>query len=419
MSKPSAFPDVRPHLRRRLGLALVVVTTLLLCVLQSDLQRLGLRAAGMPWFLDSYALLATSDAVQQGLDPWRPNPLDIYGRPHSYSSWWFVLGEFGLQRSDNPVFGSVMVAMFLGIAWLLLIPRSRGELAWQAALVLSPPVLLAVNRANNDLVVFAVLGLGLWLARRPSGNRLVWYGVAVALATGLKFYPVVAAGAVALLRPARRGVLWAAALSAVSLAVFASVYQDLLRAEFPTPIGVYLFGARIFWQNLDWGTPALVVLSLGGLTLAALILAWRGYTAGLASDDPTDEGERLAFLAGTLVLLACFVGGVSYAYRWVFALWLLPWLWRRAWAGGPATGRSLARTTCLLLLVVMWMDGIYCLVINSLFEVMEEAQQIRWSRLWNVCTQPLVWVLMTLLAGWLAEALFSVWRGLRRPVWVE
>jgi len=56
--------------------------------------------------------------------------------------------------------------------------------------------------------------------------------------------------------------------------------------------------------------------------------------------------------------VGCFVHGSSYAYKLVFALWLLPWLWR-----APPTDR-LRRIIYLLLLAVLWLEGTMAVVIN-------------------------------------------------------
>ena len=408
---PSPTKLTRNH--GRVWLALLVTTGLFTLILFPQIRhRLGVLDDDM-WFLDSYAILAANDAVRQGIDPWQPNPLDVYHRPHIYTRWWFALGRLGLTRDDNFLVGGMLVILFFGTAVLNLAPRSRAELVWHAALILSPPMLLAVNRANNDLLVFAVIGVGLWIARRPACVRLAWFAAAVALATGLKFFPLAAAGAPVVLRPVRRGIVWAAGGSLVGLLVFASVRHEFAKAVFPVPIGTHVFGASVFWRNLGWPGRGPMIAALTVLLLGACWLAWRSKTAGLADECPEGADGRLAFMAGALVLLGCFVAGTSYAYRWVFALWLAPWLWRQAWSRLSVAGsRAIARFTIVLLTAVLWMDGLYCLAVNTLIGPMVPDRLQRWDEFWNLCMQPMVWVLMTLLAGWVGEALLATARDL-------
>jgi hypothetical protein len=404
---------------RRQVLLFLVVTAGYCALALSPLwqSRLGILGNGV-WFLDSYAILASSDAMRQGLDPAKPNPLDVYQRPHSYSNWWFGLGRLGLTRDDNFLVGGSWVVAFLLTAVLVLRPRRRAELAWHALLLLSPPVLLAVNRANNDLVVFALLSLGLWATgREAQGNRPGWFGGALALGAGLKFFPVAAAGAFLGLRPGRRGLIWTVAASVLALAVLGSVWTDFRRAVIPVPIGTHVFGAAVFWGNLGWTGRMPVVCSLLALAAAAWWLTQRGCTTALARpDDKATDGERLAFLTGALLLLVCFAGGISYAYRWVLGLWLAPWLWTQAWENpAPGAPRNTARLMCILLTVALWMDGLYCATVNTFAGPMTDSRVLRWEEVWNLCAQPVVWASMTLLAGWVAGVLLAAARDLLAP----
>jgi hypothetical protein len=67
----------------RVLLVCLPLAGLLLFVLFPRVQsKLGLFDYGR-WFLDTYAILATNDAIKAGLDPYLPNPLDDRQRPHS------------------------------------------------------------------------------------------------------------------------------------------------------------------------------------------------------------------------------------------------------------------------------------------------------------------------------------------------
>jgi hypothetical protein len=108
-------------------------------------------------YLDAHALLAALDAVRAGADPHAVNPLDPLLRYHVYSDWWLGLRWLGLTREHNFLVGTAWVGAFAVTAWATARPRTWREALWLAALLVSPPVLLAVNRANNDLLIFVVL----------------------------------------------------------------------------------------------------------------------------------------------------------------------------------------------------------------------------------------------------------------------
>jgi hypothetical protein len=105
-------------------------------------------------FLDSYAVLATLDAMRAGHDPHAANSLDPLLRYHVYSDWWLALKWTGLGRAQNMFVGVAWVAAFGATAWATARPKSWRESCWLAAVLVSPPVLLAVVRANNDLELY-------------------------------------------------------------------------------------------------------------------------------------------------------------------------------------------------------------------------------------------------------------------------
>ena len=350
------------------------------------------------WFLDSHAILAANDAVRLGYDVSMANALDLLNRPHVYSDWWLGLRWLGLTRADNFAFGGTCCFAFLAIALAGLRPVTYGAAAVLAAVFLSPPTLLALLRANNDLVIFVVLGIGL-LALRSKRTlfRLACFGALVVLATGLKYYPIVAAGALLIVLPWRRATGWCFGLTvAGALLALWSERASIGRGMFELPLTIHVFGAQVLWRDvaLDRLTSVLIAITLLG---AGAWLAWRrGWTSGLADATRGAEGERFIFAVGACVLIGCFVAGTSYAYRWIFGLWLWPWLWRETTAG-----RTPARVALGAWLVALWADGVLCLIVNSF------GFAYRPGLGWRLATQPFTWILMALLSGWLLEAMVA------------
>lgn len=353
-------------------------------------RRLGLIDEGM-WFLDSYAILASSDARQAGLDPAQPNPLDVYHRPHSYSNWWFLLGKLGLSRQDNFLVGGSWVLVFLGLGLMVLRPRTFREAGVGGMVLLAPPVLLAVNRANNDLVVFILLAIGLLCLRDSRPWRLAVFAALLVLATGLKFYPIVAGAALLLVRPAGRRLKAVALTVLAGGVVLASVWADFQRAVILAPTEVYTFGAPIIFRDLGWTGRAPLLAGVALLGLAAWTCVRRGWLVRL-DDAAGDFRERCAFVAGAALLVGCFLAGISYSYRLVFMIFLVPLLWRQI-------STPIGKGTGLLLLATLWLDGLYCLGANILIGPMPLPELVHYQLVWRFVTQPIVWAAMILLAG--------------------
>lgn len=367
---------------------------------------LGLGDPGL-WFLDSYAILAANDAVTAGLNPYDSIPLDILKRRHVYSDWWLGLRHLGVTRADNFIFGGSCVLGFLAVALAGLKPRSPREALLYAAVALSPPVLLGLNRANNDLIIFTLLGLPLVWLRDPVRPWLVaLFGAALVAATGLKYYPVVALAALPLfVVPRRQGFWLAIGGAAAALLVLWSERMSLARGVLRFPDSVYLFGSPVLWRDLGLPSGTMIALSTAIIALAAWWLVQRRFTLGLSKADHGEGATgRWAFAVGALLLLGCFLAGTSFAYRWIFALWLCPWLW--AQLRTPSRARA-ARIGISLLLLSVWQDGAYCLVLNSWM-----IPAPPWvETAWRYATQPVNWALMALLAGWLLDATLSITRA--------
>jgi hypothetical protein len=270
--------------------------------------------------------------------------------------------------------------------------------------LLSPPFLLAVNRANNDLVIFVLLALCGIAAAGTTWIRQILAVAVLVLATGLKYYPAAAALVFVWTRPLRRRPAVALGAFGAVVATLACLWSQVRRGHFRIESGLHTLGAPLLWRNFDWSDRASSGAALIILAVAAAVLAKGRFTVGLA--EVGEPRERLLAAVGIVALLACFVAGVSFGYRWIFSLWMALWLWRRSsTADGTRRAIATARAGCVLLLLCLWLDGSYCLVVNLFLQPLSREQLTAMNVPWLMWTQPLYWLLMMLFAGWLLEAL--------------
>lgn len=393
-----------PATTRLLSPRFVFIALSLLGLLAFSLSPLTRKWLGIfdggQWFLDSFAVLAANDAHRVGIDPSAPNPYDVMFRTHKYSDWWFALGKMGLTREDSFLIGGLWVLSFLAVAFVTVRPTGYLEAIWMAALVSSPSVLLGVNRANNDLVVFTLLGLALVALRTDSNFRVGLAVALVALGTGLKFYPVVAVAAFILVRPERIiGVTAVATI--VALAALVSVGSQIGRGSFGIDPNPHRMGAQMVF--IDAGLSEARAPLVAGLVFLALIPIAMGLGWTKESGPTRDISDSRRMLTmGSVILIFCFLLGINAAYRWIFVLWTAPWLWahRRVYLG--------ARIAAILLPFCLWHDGILCLVINIWFRNLRPEQYKHIEVVWRATTEPFTWGLMILFAGWWLN---SVWQS--------
>jgi hypothetical protein len=320
------------------------------------------------WFLDSFAILAANDAVSAGRDPYRPNPFDYLNRPHVYSHWWLHLRDLGLTRMDNFALGVGLILTFFTVVMVWLRPRCAGALFWYLGVFCTVPVMLALDRANNDLVIFLLLTplIPCLLSRHAILRWLTM--VFVAVAAGLKFYPAIAAllllGAGSLRECLGRAML----VTGLLILIGWNVAPDFVRFApwIPQADGPFTFGAAGGFFSFGWHGPAPRLLA-GILGAAMAIGCWWVRPLNGWNPAPERRSEWLHFILGAVLLTGCFFASQNYCYRWIFALWLAPLLWSLSHEQtAPTSVRRLAHATRWLLLAGLWIDAICAFALSWL-----------------------------------------------------
>ena len=370
------------------------------------------------WFLDSFAILASNDALARGHNPFVPNTLDYFNRPHVYSHWWLHLRDFGLTRADNIRVGFIIVAGFFVTAVARLRPRDPRELLWYFLVLCCPPILLAINRANNDLVVFMLLAPLVPCLLSPHRTLRFLPVILIAFAAGLKFYPAIAA-ILLLVGGGMREVRWRLVLAALALTLVAiNVAPDLPRiaAFLPKAEGLMTFGAANLFEAAGLPARSAMIVSLVGGAFAAAVF----FRKDMFSGWEIGREERniwWSFVLGALLLTGCFFAGTNYAYRWVFAPWLAPLLWRLpSDAHAPPTVRRFARVTSVLLVVALWAEAMASMVLTTLAGRASGDAIMRAADRFFAFEQPLVWAFFICLIGFLVHFARAGLRTLRGRV---
>jgi hypothetical protein len=330
------------------------------------LAMLSYRAVegGMPWvkvggtaspsFEDLRSITWAWDCERHGTPVFPQNPCDPFGRPANYPRIWLAGWHLGLGSGDTIPLGVAIGVLFYIAAVAVAGPLSIGGGLVYVAALLAPATLLGVQRGNVDLLMFALVAIGVLLLRRSP-----WLAAIPITAAGvLKLFP--AAAVVVFARKRNR---WAAGVASVAvlLADVLATLHDIktLRHVIPRVVensyGAGVIPLALKEHHVSWAQSAASAwyLRLGlialGLLVALALLPWRRGSGG-------DRDVRLdAFWAGAAVYAGSWVFGNNFDYRLVFLILCVPklWEWTRL-RNGPVPGSPVALTAVL---TTLWLSS--------------------------------------------------------------
>ena len=293
------------------------------------LRAIGVGPFDFP-FLDTETVMSAVRCLKDGVDVFETNPCDPLRRVFDYSPLWLLLAKLPVTAAWTAPMGILIDLAF--IASLLLLPVGRNAAATLVIVlgVLSPAAVFAVERGNNDLVLFALAAVAAALAVKPPALRIVGYAAAL-LAGLLKYYPMTLLALATRERPARFFAIAAGAAAVVAL-FLVTMGHDLMRALHLIPVGSWygdMFGwssfAGGFTRLMGWPEQSAIWLQSG---LTAVAVATGVYLSVrpwfVAALDRLTDAERMSLLAGCLLILSCYFTAQNIGYRVTHLLLTLP-----------------------------------------------------------------------------------------------
>jgi len=281
-------------------------------------------------FVDTDTVLSALRCRRAGIDVFATNPCDDLGRVFDYSPLWLVGAVFPVTSAWITPVGLAVDLGFLAALFLLPVRDHGRDWIWMAAASVSFATVFALERGNNDCVIFLLVALACsFLARNPP-RRLLAYGL-VSLAGLLKYYPMIVLGLLVSERRSElvRVLMLVAGLSIGFLVLFGA---ELSRALTLVPIGSFfgdMFGASTLSGGLASLTGQTRPVAVGGellLLIAAMTAALRLQAGAKFRSDisGTDPARRIFMTAGALLTLGCFLTAQNIGYRAINLLLVLP-----------------------------------------------------------------------------------------------
>lgn len=305
-----------------------------------------------PHFADLRAITAGAESYAKGYEPMISNPCDPWNRSLNYPRVWQCLYSIGVNQTHTTYIGIGLICVFLVGICLLWSRINNTTLVFIIAAIVSPAVLLGIERANIDLLMFFLLAGSVMAVKKNHimSTALILFGFI------LKLYPVF--GIVVLLRKDRSIFIASSVICIVVAFVYTFFnFDDLVIISKATPRSTSLsYGVNVIWMKVMSNHPTAGVfakiLSYG----AVLSLLFYAFLSMLRDDLPTEDEEAPyidSFRVGSAIYLGTFLLGNNWDYRLMFLIFTIPQLlW---WAN--CTSRAFSRTsksTLACLYVSMW-----------------------------------------------------------------
>lgn len=268
-----------------------------------------------PPFADLRSVQGALRSIAKGFDPRVINPGDPWSRPMNYPIVWVKIARvFGLvSETRYLLFVTSYVIAYLACVCDLL---RRVPSFWMLAAIFSGSSLLAMERGNNDLLIFVLLYLS-------SIVPALWISAAmIMLGAALKIYPIFAAASLSKNRRVFTGLLVS------SILFFLFDFDDISKVRAATPIsGTLSYGLPSIVAHFNSAMISVTTLLLGALLfmLIGAFLFSKVFMEVSVTDGAPEEVVRL-FLLGSGVYLATFVLSSNWDYRLIFLVLCIPYL---------------------------------------------------------------------------------------------
>jgi hypothetical protein len=322
-----------------------------------------------PLFADLHAILSAAECHDRGLNVFVTNPCDALGRIHVYGSLWLNITRLGLNPSHLVPLGIFVDLIFMALAVFLIAPQSSKQVALTCLILFSPAVTLALERANNDLIVFALTACSAILISFRHRIATLSSLCLIYLSSVLKIYPSVLFGTILLVvkrRPKELILIVGVSSFLIACWLITNLNEILLLKDLvPKPLDHYTTGAKTLFIYLGRPYPQILLIpeTWRLITFAGFIAMCAWWLAGRLTFAPM-QASKLSFkytlfVFGLSILFFTYTVNSNYDYRWIFFILLIPYLFclQQASAKNPLA-RKMVALSFICALLVLWTEAL-------------------------------------------------------------
>jgi len=335
-----------------------------------------------PPFADLRVITHGADSISKGLDPLVSNPGDPWGRPLNYPRIWQSLYLIGINKSHTIGLGLGIISSFL-LGVVLVLPNSSNRtLALTTGALISPAVLLGIERANIDLFIFFLVAVTIYLARKSA----LLADALIICSTALKLFPVF--GITLFLRMRRRSFFKHMMLVMAILSLYLAVMLPEMRLiSLATPRAIDLsYGINVAWMHMESINHSLgfllrIICFALVLVVACLsVVAYKRSSILKIADQWEGSLSLDSFRVGSSIYIGTFLLGNNWDYRLAFLILVIPQL--SLWMLSPSRQlRCYSIAATFTLLASMWylvISKIWSILAAGLISLLPVAKMIPW-----------------------------------------
>ncbi len=293
----------------------------------------------IPWhmsiaFADLITITNTADCNCVFNNPYLNGSCDPWGRLYNYPRIWLSVFSFlKLGKSSTIYIGFLYVIFFTFCASKLNLGRSNKSLLFIFVLLISPPVLLLLERGNNDVLVFSGIILtyyGIKANQNLPENLRLYLPIIIFFILGvLKLYPFILIITILFekLTLTKKTAIMLLFVMLSCLYIF-YIKDDLklILKNTPNPSDM-AYGRMVkFWifnYSLELRHKISIILT-SIVIMIALFTQFFFSKMQFAASDTINNSETWLFLCGASIYIGTFLIGNNYIYRIVFLLLCLP-----------------------------------------------------------------------------------------------
>ena len=290
-------------------------------------------------FGDWSHIIYANTCVKEGIDVYIENPCDPWGRKHTYGQ---ILLNLPFVEKFKKIY-LFYIPILINFIFILLIviffnTYKTKKNYFILFFIFSIPFLLAIERANIDVLIFLILFV---LCRYK--NLILNYFL-ILLSFAMKFYPIFF-GIVLLFKKSFKQILKNVTVLFLLIIVFILFQSEIFIKVFNnqssfTAEGVYEFSFRgliatIKDFNILYGgreqnvVKYLLIFVLFGLPVffyTKYFLKIMQNNAFVVEIFETDNFENRIYLASSITLIICYILVQNWFYREIFFIGLIPWI---------------------------------------------------------------------------------------------